>query len=359
MSGGAQEGARVSFSIGLAAVVILGGCATSRGAKGEAGQKPAPAQAEAQSQKQAPTGQAAVLIHRPAAEVFEAIVNPAITQRFWFEKSSGRLEPGKPVRWTFHDDVSAQVAVRAFEPNRRLVIDWWAEGQHPTTVTWVLTPKGEGTTLLSVTQSGFVGDPETVAAQANDATGGFSLVLAGLKAYLEHEVQSSTVQERIGCPRNAATAAKAQASVGSACLLIHKPAAEVFEALVDPAITSKFWFARGSGRLEPGKQVRWTFPGNVSAQVEVRKFEPNRRLVLDWWLPGQHPTTLEWVLTPKDAGSTFVSVTQSGFVGDSASIADQANYSTGGFTFVLSWFKAYLEDGLRPNFAEYFERAQG
>jgi uncharacterized protein YndB with AHSA1/START domain len=29
----------------------------------------------------------------------------------------------------------------------------------------------------------------------------------------------------------------------------------VFEAFVDPAITSKFWFTKGSGRLETGKQM--------------------------------------------------------------------------------------------------------
>ena len=40
-------------------------------------------------------------------------------------------------------------------------------------------------------------------------------------------------------------------------MLIRKPVSEVFEAFVDPAITSKFWFTKGSGRLQAGKQVRW------------------------------------------------------------------------------------------------------
>jgi uncharacterized protein YndB with AHSA1/START domain len=41
---------------------------------------------------------------------------------------------------------------------------------------------------------------------------------------------------------------------------IRKPVAQVFEAFVDPAITSRFWFTKASGRLEPGKpgnKVRW------------------------------------------------------------------------------------------------------
>ena len=48
-----------------------------------------------------------------------------------------------------------------------------------------------------------------------------------------------------------------QEIVAIAEMLIRKPAAEVFQAFVDPEITSKFWFSRGSGRLEVGKSVRW------------------------------------------------------------------------------------------------------
>jgi len=32
---------------------------------------------------------------------------------------------------------------------------------------------------------------------------------------------------------------------------------EGVQSFVDPSITSKFWFSRGSGRLEAGKSVRW------------------------------------------------------------------------------------------------------
>jgi uncharacterized protein YndB with AHSA1/START domain len=40
-------------------------------------------------------------------------------------------------------------------------------------------------------------------------------------------------------------------------MLIRKPVAEVFEAFVNPDITTKFWFTKSSGRLEAGKQVQW------------------------------------------------------------------------------------------------------
>lgn len=40
-------------------------------------------------------------------------------------------------------------------------------------------------------------------------------------------------------------------------MLIRKPVSEVFEAMVNPDITSKFWFTKGSGRVEPGKTLEW------------------------------------------------------------------------------------------------------
>ena len=43
--------------------------------------------------------EAQMLILRPISEVFEAFVNPEITTKFWFTRSSGRLELGKKVRW--------------------------------------------------------------------------------------------------------------------------------------------------------------------------------------------------------------------------------------------------------------------
>jgi len=38
-------------------------------------------------------------------------------------------------------------------------------------------------------------------------------------------------------------------------MLIRKPVAEVFEAFTNPKITSKFWFTKGSGKLEAGAKV--------------------------------------------------------------------------------------------------------
>ena len=48
-----------------------------------------------------PVAKAQMLIRRPPAEVFEAFINPEITRKFWFTKSTGRLESGKHITWTW------------------------------------------------------------------------------------------------------------------------------------------------------------------------------------------------------------------------------------------------------------------
>jgi uncharacterized protein YndB with AHSA1/START domain len=87
------------------------------------------------------------------------------------------------------------------------------------------------------------------------------------------------------------------APAAKAEMLIRRPVAEVFEAFVDPAITSKFWFSKGSDRLEPGKQVRWDWEMyGFSIRVSVKAIESNQRILIEW--PGDGTTTtVEWLFT--------------------------------------------------------------
>jgi len=132
-------------------------------------------------------------------------------------------------------------------------------------------------------------------------------------------------------------------------MLIRRPAAEVFEAFVDPTITTKFWFTRSSGRLEAGKQVHWEWEMyGVAVPVTATVVEPNRRIVIEW--PGYSgPTTIEWRFTPQKDGTTFVGITESGFAGDANDLVRQVADSTEGFTMVLAGLKALLEHGVRLN----------
>jgi uncharacterized protein YndB with AHSA1/START domain len=143
----------------------------------------------------APVTDTGMLVRRPAADVFEAFVDPAITTQFWFTKGSARLEPGKPVQWKWEMyDISIEVTAKTIEPNRRIVIEWPGYGGL-TTVEWKFEPHPEGT-FVTITEAGFTGDGDELVKQVTQSTQGFSLVLAGLKAYLEHGVRLNLVADR-------------------------------------------------------------------------------------------------------------------------------------------------------------------
>jgi uncharacterized protein YndB with AHSA1/START domain len=146
---------------------------------------------------QAPVAKAAMLIRRPVGEVFEAFIEPAMTTNFWFTSSSGRIEAGKRLRWEWQMyGAAADVTVQTVEANRRIVVEWSGGVDAPTTIEWIFTARPDTTTFVEIRNSGFRGDADAVVAQALDATEGFTLVLAGLKALLEHGIALKLVGDR-------------------------------------------------------------------------------------------------------------------------------------------------------------------
>ncbi len=142
-----------------------------------------------------PIAKAEMLIRKPAAKVFEAFIDPAITTRFWFTKSTGRLEPGQHITWTWEMyDISTDVVVKEIEANKRILIDWGNRGSM-TQVEWVFTPYENDFTYVTITNSGFSGDGDKVVNGALDSKGGFTWVLAGLKALLEHNIELNAIED--------------------------------------------------------------------------------------------------------------------------------------------------------------------
>ena len=142
----------------------------------------------------------------------------------------------------------------------------------------------------------------------------------------------------------------APAPVASAGMLIRRPVAEVFEAFVDPAVTSRFWFTRGSGRLEPGARVRWDWEMyGVGTDVRVKAIEWGRRILIDWDT-ADDPTEVEWLFEALGA-DTFVTVVNRGFPDSPAGVA-RALDSTGGFNLVMAAAKIWLEHGIDPRIVE-------
>ncbi|HWN07843.1 MAG TPA: SRPBCC family protein [Pyrinomonadaceae bacterium] len=141
-----------------------------------------------------------------------------------------------------------------------------------------------------------------------------------------------------------------QPPVAKAQLLIRKPVAQVFEALIDPTITSHFWFSKSSGPLESGKRVRWDWEMyGHHTEVEVKSIEKNKRILIEWNGP-ENPSSVEWTFEDKGNHTTFVIVKNWGFGGDTNKVVAEAIDSTGGFTFLLAALKVFLEHGIEPNF---------
>jgi uncharacterized protein YndB with AHSA1/START domain len=141
-----------------------------------------------------PIASAGMLIRRSVAMVFEAFVDPAVTRRFWFSRGSGRLEPGASVRWDWEMyGAGSDVRVKAIEPGTRILIEW---DDPPTEVEWRFEARGPDRTWVTVENRGFHGDDDARVAAALDSTGGFALVLAGAKIWLEHGIEPGFVLDR-------------------------------------------------------------------------------------------------------------------------------------------------------------------
>lgn len=139
-----------------------------------------------------PVVTAGMLIRRPVAEVFNAFVDPAVTSRFWFTRSSGPLKVGAKVRWDWGMyGASDEVRVLALEPDVRILIEW---DTPPSQVDWRFEARGDHT-WLTVENRGFADDAEGVG-KALNSSGGFALVLAAAKAWLEQGLDLRLIEDR-------------------------------------------------------------------------------------------------------------------------------------------------------------------
>jgi uncharacterized protein YndB with AHSA1/START domain len=150
-----------------------------------------------------PKVEASTLIRRPPAEVFAAFVDPAITTRIWFTRSSGPLTPGATVRWEWEMyGVSDTVLVTEFEAPERFVLT--TGGGDGLTVEFRFVPRAEGT-VVTIIESGFTGsldDPgfsgtgDDVIEYVVGSTGGYTTVLCAAKALLEHGIELGAVRDK-------------------------------------------------------------------------------------------------------------------------------------------------------------------
>jgi len=137
----------------------------------------------------------AMMIRKPIHEVFKAFIDPEITTKFWFTKSSGNLLESKAVTWTWEMfNHSVEVLPLSITTNEKIKIQWGDDRE--ALVHFKFEAISQNKTFVSIYNTGLKGSTSDIIAQIRDATGGFSWVLAGLKAYLEHDIQLHLIADR-------------------------------------------------------------------------------------------------------------------------------------------------------------------
>lgn len=141
-----------------------------------------------------PIVEAQMLIRKPVTEVFNAFIRPEVTTNFWFTKSSGNLEKGKKVEWAWEMyNVSAEVNVVEIVQNKLISIQW---DEPPTTVDFEFSEVTQETTYVVIRNYGFKQSGNELIEAIKNNTGGFTTVLDGLKAYLEHGIKLNLVGDK-------------------------------------------------------------------------------------------------------------------------------------------------------------------
>lgn len=133
--------------------------------------------------------QHSVTIAKPRETVFQAFVQPDQLARYFVSRSSGPLEAGKTVVWTWErEQVSDDTHCVELVPNERVVLAWKAyKIDYQTRFTLSVQDAGEGRTKVTVEETGWRRDEPGIDSAIEHSAGWMHMLLC-MKAYLEHGI---------------------------------------------------------------------------------------------------------------------------------------------------------------------------
>ena len=135
-----------------------------------------------------------MMIRKPAKEVFNAFYHPEQTKNFWFTKGSGLLNKNTTVIWEWEMyNIQTKVLVKDVIVDDLIKIEW---GDPATTVEFSFRKLGEDKTVVVIKNYGLHQQGEELNKAIMDLTGGFTTVLDGLKAYLEHGINLNLIADK-------------------------------------------------------------------------------------------------------------------------------------------------------------------
>jgi uncharacterized protein YndB with AHSA1/START domain len=131
------------------------------------------------------TAKATIQIQKPVEEVYEGIINPEKMTNYFISESSGRMETGRELIWSFPEFPDKfPVQVIKVETNRLVSFTWDEE----TTVNIVLEAQPDQSTIVKVTEGEKTFNEDNLK-WALGNTEGWANFLACMKAYLEYGIQ--------------------------------------------------------------------------------------------------------------------------------------------------------------------------
>ena len=130
---------------------------------------------------------AALQVQKQPDEVFDAIVDPAKMSNYFISESTGRMEEGRSLVWRFPEfDMDVPVRVGRIEKGN-YVSYYWGEQDKELLVEISLTPFGDTSTIVTVTEKEMNNDEAGIKWLMGN-TEGWANFLACMKAYLEYGI---------------------------------------------------------------------------------------------------------------------------------------------------------------------------
>lgn len=127
-------------------------------------------------------------VQRPISEVFEAIVDPGKLSVYFIGSSTGRMEEGKTLTWTFPElDAKFAIRVDKIQKDKHISYFWDDTDGTKTHVEINLTKRNENDTHVEVLEKSREND-EAGLKWLRGNTEGWANFLACLKAYLEYGI---------------------------------------------------------------------------------------------------------------------------------------------------------------------------
>jgi uncharacterized protein YndB with AHSA1/START domain len=126
-------------------------------------------------------------ILRSASEIFDAIIDPEKMSKYFISGSTGKMESGKSLTWTWTDyEGEHEIKVGKIEKDKVVSFEWNGSGVNCVVVI-TLESKGNDKTLVKITESEWPADYKG-ANQCMGQVEGWTHFLLCMKAYLEYGI---------------------------------------------------------------------------------------------------------------------------------------------------------------------------